>query len=209
MRASQWLLGLATTSAIVGALSAIGPGCGGSTSNGGGAKDSGTPDVTAQDSSKPETGPEAAAEASKDAPAESAPTCTIDADITDLNIPDAEIGDSSASTDGCYTCIKTTCGSELSSCNTDCTCNGEVAGLLSCIGTGGAITTCGAGLLAGGANDPAGLALLLCVAGSAFPGGSGPGCTAECGYTAPPKGDGGGNGEGGGGGDGGGDAAGE
>jgi hypothetical protein len=183
MRASRWLLGLATTLATAGAVVS---GCGGSTSGGNNntAKDSGgAADVTAADvvdSGKPDVSEAAAVDVVVQ---DTAPACSIDANITSLNIPDAQIGDSSASTDGCYSCIQTTCPSQLSACNADCTCNNDVGTLLTCIGSGTSVITCGTPIISGGASDTAGLLLISCVAGSAFPGGSGPGCLAACGYS--------------------------
>jgi hypothetical protein len=186
MRASQWLLGGATAAAIV---AAIASGCGGST-NSSSPQDSGTDvtnDVVAEAAPK-----EAAAETStQDSPA----ACVPDADITHLTIPDASIGDSGASTDGCYACIQTTCSTQLSACNADCTCNTAVRGFLTCVAAGGSTLSCGTSLATGGGS--AGLPLGLCVAGSAVPGGSGAGCLHACGVSLPeggiPTGDGGGD----------------
>jgi hypothetical protein len=188
MRASQWLLGGATAATIV---AAIASGCGGST-NSNTTQDSGTDatnDVATEAAPK-----EAAAETGPEAAAETGPTCVADADITKLNPPDAEIGDSGQTAAGCYSCIETTCGSQLSACNADCACNVAVVAFLNCVQGGGAVTTCGAGLATGGGT--AGLPLGLCVAGSAVPGGSGPGCLHACGVSLPeggPPGDGGGD----------------
>jgi len=175
MRVSQWLLGGAATAAIA---ATIASGCGGSTSGGGGGKDSGpdaapTPEASA---------PEAAAEAGLDAGS----ACTIDADLTQLDETDAEIGDSGATDIGCYTCIKVNCGAQLSACNTDCACNNAVVKYLACFQGGGSIVTCGAALATGGGSS--GLPLAICTAGSAFPGGSGPGCLHECGVSFPEAG---------------------
>jgi hypothetical protein len=176
MRVSQWLLGGATTAAIA---ATIASGCGGST-NDNRATDSGA--VGATDAA-PEAAPEAAAEAGQDAPVEA---CTADADLTQLSEPDAEIGDTGATDVGCYTCIKTTCTSELTACSADCACNNAVIKYLTCMQTGGATITCGTGLATGG--GASGLPLVLCVAGSAFPGGSGPGCLHACGVALPEAG---------------------
>jgi hypothetical protein len=176
MRVSQWLLGGAATAAIAGMIAS---GCGGST-NGGGEKDSG-PDVG---SVTPEAAaPEAAAEAGLDAPAD---VCVADADLTQLQEPDAEIGDTGATDLGCYTCIKSNCSAQLAACNGDCACNTAVVKFLACVQGGGTIVTCGTTLATSGGTS--GLPLALCVAGSAFPGGSGPGCLHECGVSFPEAG---------------------
>jgi hypothetical protein len=192
MRSSQWLLGLATTSAII---AAVASGCGGSTS-GGSPQDSGAPDVTADHYEA--AAPEAAAETgSMDAGPEA---CAVDANMASLMVPDASLGDAGATTSGCLTCIQTNCSSGVTACSADCACDTAVVGLLGCVASGASLVTCGTPLLTGG--DPTETALLSCLAGPAF-GGSGPGCLTECGYAG--MGD-GGKKEGGGGQDGG-DAA--
>jgi hypothetical protein len=185
MRASQWLLGLATAGAVVGM---IGSGCGGSSTNNGPA-DSG-PDVT-QDQGAPETGmPEAAPEA---APMDAGATCAVDADLTMLqNVADAEIGDSSATDLTCYTCMQATCAAQLATCNANCTCKTDILTFLGCIGAGSPILSCGGGLI----TDTTALPLIGCLAGSSsgFPGATGPGCLKECGVNTdggPTMGDGG------------------
>jgi hypothetical protein len=193
MRASQWLLGLATTSAIV---AAVASGCGGST-NSGGPTDSGTSDVTADHTEA------AAAEAAADTspPQDTgSDACAIDASLT--SIPDAAIGDAGATTEGCFSCIEANCGSDLAACNADCTCKTDVATLIGCIASGASAVTCGSGVLGG--NDTAATALLECIAGPLL-GGSGPGCLTQCGFTLPSDGGGKEGGEGGGGEGGGGD----
>jgi hypothetical protein len=190
MRASQWLLGGATAAAIV---ATIASGCGGSSSGGGGSPQDASTDATY------DAAVEAAKEAAAETGPEAAPVCVPDADITHLTIPDASLGDSGASTDGCYSCIQTSCGSQLASCNTDCTCNSAVQGFLECVASGTSPVTCATSHLAGGGT--VGLPLIACVAGSAFPGGSGPGCLHACGVSLPEGGlgDGGGGGDAGGG----------
>jgi hypothetical protein len=188
MRFSQWLLGGATAAAIAGSIAS---GCGGSTNNN-------TPVEAGADvavDSPPEAAKEAAAETGPEDAASEA--CAVDADLTTLQPPDAAIGDSGATASGCFSCIKSTCTTQLSACNADCTCKTAVEQFLACVAGGGQVTTCGAGLAQGGGT--AGLPLGLCVAGSAFPGGSGPGCLHECGVSIPEGGAGEGGGEGGGG----------
>jgi hypothetical protein len=179
MRASQWLLGLATSFAIV---ATVASGCGGST-NGTTPLDSGAPDVTTDHVAEAAT-PEAASEAAPQDTGSDA--CAIDASLSD--IPDAAIGDAGATTETCFSCIQTNCGSELTACNADCTCKTDVATLITCIASGAGAETCGAGVLGG--NDTAATALLECIAGPLL-GGSGPGCLTQCGFTLP--GDGGGH----------------
>ncbi len=169
MRASQWLLGLATTSAILGAVAA---GCGGSPTSGTPVKEAGA-DVSADVAQEAAT-PEAATD--------SGAACDVTANLTSLAVPDASIGDSGASTDGCYACIQSTCSTQLSACNADCTCKTDVVTLLECLGTGGSVISCGETLYATSGSDTAAIALLTCLAGPAL-GGSGAGCLTPCGYS--------------------------
>jgi hypothetical protein len=157
----------------------IASGCGGSSSNNG-PTDSGTADVSV-DQGAPETGPEAAVEAGG---MDAAMACTTDADLTMLqNVPDAEIGDSSATDLSCYTCMQTNCATQLATCNADCTCKTDVLGFLQCINAGTSILMCGGSLI----TDTTALPLIACLAGSAAAqlGGSGPGCLKQCGVTVP------------------------
>jgi hypothetical protein len=175
MRASHWLLGLATVGTVFGAVAA---GCGGSSSSGGGSPDSSTSDVTA------EKAPEAAAEA--EAAVEAAPPCPIDGSITSFPVPDASLGDSGATTEGCVSCVTTSCPTVITACNANCACKEAFATFEQCVAAGGSIQTCAVAL----ASDPdAGIGITQL--GCAIP------CASACGVTIP-TGDGGG-GEGGGG----------
>jgi hypothetical protein len=175
MRASQWLLGFATAGAVVGMVAA---GCGGSSSNNE-PTDSGT-DVSVDQGAAPETGPEAAVEAGPMDTGSMA--CMVDADLTMIMVPDASIGDSGATTEGCYSCLNTTCSAQIAACNADCACKTEIINFLGCIGAGGTLITCGAGLLQ---SDSTTQQLGACAAGPAL-GGSGPGCLKQCGVSGPP-----------------------
>ncbi|MGH7293480.1 MAG: hypothetical protein ACRELB_01035 [Polyangiaceae bacterium] len=128
MRASQWLLGLATTSAIFGAVAA---GCGGSSSSGGGTtKDSG-PDVSAAETSLPEAAKEAAAETGGPQDAQAEACVPVDADLTQLQVPDSGLPDAGIDIAACVSCLKTSCNSELQACNADCVCIDTIVGCLS------------------------------------------------------------------------------
>jgi len=183
MRTSQWLLGLATTSTIV---AAVAVGCGGSTSSGNATDSGSATDVTTEhvEAAAPDTGPETAPP--EDAPSEA---CAVDANLSTLMVPDASIGDSGATTSECLACIQSSCSSEVTACNADCTCKTDIVSFIGCVATGMAAQTCGLPLVTGG-NGPA-TALLTCLAGPAF-GGTGPGCLSQCGVTLPST-DGGGN----------------
>jgi hypothetical protein len=167
-------------------VATIASGCGGSSSSGNGPQDSGAADVTAQDSSQKEaaaeTGPEAAPEAA---------ACVPDADIAHLTIPDASIADSGASTDGCYSCIQTSCGSQLSTCSADCACNSAVGQFLACVPGAANPISC-VGPLAGLAQSNQAVGALTACVGGPLAGGSGAGCLKACGVSLPGGGDGGG-----------------
>lgn len=142
MRASQWLLGLATTSAIVGAVAA---GCGGSTNSGTPVKEAG-PDVTA-DVAK-EAAPEAAAETG---PADAASeACAFDGEVAWPPITDAAFGDTGINEGTCLACVEGACPDLISQCNASCACKEAFGQFESCFAAGGSLETCGAELATGG-----------------------------------------------------------
>jgi hypothetical protein len=170
MRARQLLLVVGGTSALV-AVVALGPGCGGSGSTT--ASDSGADGTTTDaegeatvpggDTGTEASGPGASSDAS--AEANTLPLiCRIDADISDLNIPDASIGDSGISVGVCYSCITSKCGAQVSACNADCSCKENVESLVLCIASGSALTTCAGNAVT--SNDAATTELLGCLVGS-------------------------------------------
>jgi hypothetical protein len=178
MRASQWLLGLATTAATVACVTS---GCGGSTS-GGPATDSGAGDVTTDHAV------EAAAEAAAETGPEAAPmsdACASDAQITSLPMVDGSVPGSDASEATCLECVETACPMLIAECNATCGCPQAFTMFEQCVEGGGAVMTCAETDLLG-----AGLPLqdLTCALG----------CANECGVTL----DGGGKEGGEGGGDG-------
>ena len=168
MRASQWLLGLATTAATVACVAA---GSGGNTSGGNSPTDSGTPDVTTDHYVAPEAAAEAAPEAAPDGPV----PCTSDAMITSIPIPDGSVPGSDASAAACISCVETDCPMLIMECNAICGCPDAFNAFEQCIGAGGSVTTCGAGLLSAG--------LTISQVTCAFP------CAATCGVSleAGPK----------------------
>ena len=172
MRASQWLLGLATASAIVGAVAS---GCGGSTNNNNGSTDAAT-DVTTDhfEAAAPEAAPEAAPQ---DAAAEA---CPVDADVTWPTVPDASLGDSGSTTGACLACVQAACPDLLSECNALCSCKEAFGTFETCVAAGTSITTCGADLVSSG------LPLTDCTCAVS--------CANTCGVTLPGDGgDGGGD----------------
>jgi hypothetical protein len=169
MRASQWLLGLATTAATV---ACVASGCGGSTS-GGNASDSGAADVTTDHVEA--AAPEAAAEAAQEA-APTSDACASDAQITTLPAIDGSVPGSDASAAVCLSCVETACPMLIAECNAVCGCPAAFTMFEQCVEGGGAVMTCAETDLLG-----AGLPLqdLTCALG----------CANECGVTleAGPK----------------------
>ncbi len=98
--------------------------------------------------------------------------CVEDSSIATLSPPDAAIADGASSVGICLGCIKGNCDTELNACAADCVCNNAVEGIIGCVLTGTAITTCGAPL-AGltGNSQLLGLSLGQCLIGN---------CRAEC-----------------------------
>jgi hypothetical protein len=169
MRSSQWLLGLATTSAIV---AAVASGCGGSSTSGG-SNDSGAVDVSTADhveaaaqEAAPETGP-------MDAAPEVAACVPVDADLTTYPVPDASVG--GVNLEACVGCLRSMCSSQLQACNADCVC---IDTIFACIASGAVSLSC---VPASAQTDPAIQGIGLCALTS---------CGTPCG---PPKADGGGS----------------
>jgi len=163
MRASQWLLGLATTAATV---ACVASGCGGNTSGGNSPTDSGTPDVTADHYVAPEAAAEAAQEAAADGPA----PCMSDAMITSIPIPDGSVPGSDASAAACITCVETDCPMLIMQCNAICGCPEAFMMFEACVNAGGSVLTCGM-------NDLLGAGLPVTDLTCAFP------CASTCGVT--------------------------
>jgi hypothetical protein len=115
----------------------VASGCGGDSASPAPASDAGH-ETGAQDTAAPpqDTGPETATDAS---------TCTIDADLNQINPPDAGL-EGGTSVGICLGCIKTACSSQLSDCNKDCECNNLIVGALQCYEAGGKIETCAGGV---------------------------------------------------------------
>ncbi len=134
MRASQWILGLATTAATV---ACVASGCGGSTS-GGPVADSGPADVTTDhvEAAAMEAAPEAAQEAAAEA------GCASDAQITSIPIPDGSVPGSDASAAVCLECVETACPMLIAECNATCGCPQAFIAFEQCVGTGGSFLTC-------------------------------------------------------------------
>jgi hypothetical protein len=117
------------------------------------------------EASVPETSADASAEA------DAVPLyCLIDADISNLQLPDAALGEAGASVAGCYACIQNACGTQIQACAGDCSCKETVVSFVECIGLGGAITNCLSKL---STTDPATISFSTCLITS--------GCNAACG----------------------------
>jgi hypothetical protein len=122
--------------------------------------------------------------------------CVIDADILTLAPPDAAIDDAGASVGECLACAQTTCSSQLSACNADCSCNSGFTCFANCIGgIGNTLLTCVGSCFPGGISalesNPTELGVISC---------AGQSCTAQCGTASILGGGGGGKKDGGGGG---------
>ena len=138
MRASQWLLAVATTAATAACVAA---GCGGSTSSGGNkVTDSGVADVVAADHvTVMVAAPEAAMEAASDSP----PPCASDAQITSIPVPEGSVPGSDASAAACLSCVEMACPNLIMECNAICGCPQAFQMFESCVNAGGNVETCG------------------------------------------------------------------
>ena len=179
MRTMQWLVGFAAAGALAGMFVA---GCGDDTTAVTPPADAGADHTTTTpEASATETGTDSPSgdDSAVDAGMEA---CVSDADLTMVMVPDAEIGDSSATVPECFSCIAASCASQLAACSADCTCVAGVQAFLTCVSSGMPAFACGAALIGGaGASDPAASTLATCVGGPQFGGDAGPGCLAQCG----------------------------
>jgi hypothetical protein len=65
------------------------------------------------------------------------PSCPGATDLTVLEVPDAALGDAGLNLPGCYGCVKASCATQLSTCNTACDCRQGVAAATACMADGG------------------------------------------------------------------------
>ena len=152
MKLRHWILG-ASSCLFVAAIAAAG--CGGSESSGPAATTDGGNDAVIDNSVQ---------DVVADKPVETGPTCTKDADFTQLQVPDASLADGGTNTGACVACVKSGCSAEANACAADCECNNAVLDFFTCVGQGKSILTCGAGLLSLPASSRAlGQALGACV----------------------------------------------
>jgi hypothetical protein len=103
---------------------------------------------------------------------DAAAVCTIDADLETAAPPDASLDEAGASVGTCIGCARANCGSQISTCNKDCTCNNTFNCLFNCLGgIGGTLllcyTQCGGSLSFTGGGPESGL--VLCAARSCAP----------------------------------------
>jgi hypothetical protein len=190
MRTMQWLVGLAAAGALSGLFVA---GCGDDTAATPPPSDAGPADHTTPmpEAAPMETGMGTDAPSGDDSAVDGGmEACVPDADLATVMLPDAAIGDSSATVPECFACIATQCPTELAACSGDCTCSAVAQTFIACISSGMPAYTCGAALLGNAGADPAATALANCVGGPITGADAGPGCLAQCGI-------GGGGGEGG------------
>jgi hypothetical protein len=115
---------------------------------------------------------DSAADAPGDLDASDGAACTIDADLETAAPPDASLDEAGASVGTCIGCARANCGSQISTCNKDCTCNNTFNCLFNCLGgIGGTLllcyTQCGGSLSFTGGGPESGL--VLCAARSCAP----------------------------------------
>jgi hypothetical protein len=138
MKATRWLLGLATGSAVV---AAVASGCGGGTNGAAPIVEGGTDgpeDVTMVDhvEAAVEAAPADAAPDVKDA-APKSDACVPDANINMLPVPDASLNDSGATAAACVACVQQNCGTLIKQCNESCACVDAFEQFELCIGEPG------------------------------------------------------------------------
>lgn len=149
MHAARWVLGLSATFSVFAAVAA---GCGGGTSNSTPPADSGSgEDVTTDAAPAREAAVEAGPDVMEATVPEAAPMCVPDAQLMNLPVPDASLGDSGATAASCLSCFESSCPTIVAACNMDCACVAAYqqfgsclatgAGLISCIGTSGLATS--------------------------------------------------------------------
>jgi hypothetical protein len=164
MRNWHWLVGVSVVTAAAGFAA-----CGGSSDDGNGGTDAGT-DVGTKDSGPADTGP---ADTGPAPPGDASVPCVFpDAALGTLDIPDAAIDDAGASIGKCIACSRAKCGTETTTCETDCVCTNAITGLYECLGSGSGFTSCVPPLIPVFQSSASTQALGTCVLG---------GCQKECG----------------------------
>ncbi len=158
--------------ALVGAVGAMGAGCGGST---GDADASTTPvdaaaDVTVQADAAP-------VDAAKEAASDAGKPCTSDANLNTYNAPDANVPDSSLNMATCVACLRDKCKSTIDACQALCECREVVTDALDCLGSGGGLACAGGLQSASPATQNIGVGLLQCISKD---------CAAQCPLTGVP-----------------------
>lgn len=132
-KASRILILVGGAGCWIGALSVSS--CGGTSAS----ADAGPDGTTTPDAQK-----EATADVAKDT---QPPPCAVDADLNNLQFPDAAF-DGGVNTAVCWSCLKGGCQTYISECNKTCDCKQGVVDFIDCMGQGGTINSCAAGLLA-------------------------------------------------------------
>ena len=89
---------------------------------------------------------DAVADVAKDVAPEAAPdaSCTNDADLTQY-LPSADASfdvDAGVNVTACTGCLKTSCGTDINSCNSDCACRQTVIDAVTCVTQGGSFQSC-------------------------------------------------------------------
>ena len=159
---SMYWVTLAVTGLSVTGIVASGCGSDATTTPADAGNDIAVQDVTVLDTSK--------ADAGVDAPIDAPPeACAVDADLATASFPDAAIG-GDASVGTCITCARTNCGSQIMSCDMDCSCKTTLGTFFGCVGGGMTPQKCAGPVL----QNQAAQSLGLCVYSS---------CQNECGLA--------------------------
>ncbi len=147
------------------AAAALGAGCGGSSSDSG---TDGGGDATTDGKGDTGNGP------IDGASGDDAATACVDADLANLSVADASLGDAGGSVGLCVSCSKAACGSFITQCNADCDCRDAAVQFYECVGKGGQLLACGFSAFGGlsGKSAQVGQNLGLCIYA---------GCKDECG----------------------------
>lgn len=98
------------------------------------------------------------------------------ADLNNVSLPDASLGDSGATTGTCVACMQASCASQITKCDESCSCKAGVDDALTCVANAGTLDTSCLGGLTG---DPNAQNLGLCIYAA---------CKNECGlggFTLP------------------------
>jgi hypothetical protein len=109
------------------------------------------------DDTKTDGGPDATTDAPADVAKDVAPdvldaSCANDVDLTSF-LPSADAAidvDAGVNITACTGCLKTSCGTDINTCNADCACRQSIIDAVTCITQGGTFQTCGGAAILNG-----------------------------------------------------------